>query len=151
VDSFASPAEQSQAPETSNAPDMAQPSPKPKRSKAKLATLGVAAMITAGAFAAINVNSAQAAETRTGAVEVDVIRIGGVEDKQSMISDASTQLTPQLCGTPAGEPNPQRTVVGEPTIQTMPSTNGKERARVTLTLQCKDGDNPPPQKPGFGG
>lgn len=146
------------APETAKALDRTRSSRKLKRSKAKLAALGLAATVAAGGFAAFQIGSANAADV-TETVTVPVRNVGQLcgasdpvprttpcfaslddmerEKERLAINEANVQASPGVCGTPAGEPNPTRGDTSTATIDKFSA----ERWRVTMVFRCADRDN----------
>jgi len=126
MDPFMSNQDEFSAPETVKTPDGTRSSGKLKRSKVKLVTLGVAA----GAFTAIEIGSASAAEvSRTATVSVSVsvkspgplcpevdpaavscfaTEVDRETEKEGQAKlDANVQGSPGVRRPPTGQPNPQ--------------------------------------------
>jgi hypothetical protein len=120
----------SSAPEASNVLGKARPSRKLKRSKVKLATIGVAAAVAAGCFVAVEVSSAHAAETelRNGRVEVNTVDTGDpLVDRDIMEIDAIDKL----CGGPGGVAvTPVQDVIFES------SADNPGKTFVTIEAEC---------------
>jgi hypothetical protein len=160
MDLFTSNRDDSSVSETAKAPDRTRSSRKLKRSKAKLATLGVAAAVAAGTFAAIEIGSANAAAvSRAATVTVRVQDPGPlcsevdpavtpscfateadreIERENGAKLEANVQGSPGVCGTPFGEPNPTRGDMSSATIDKFSA----EQWRVTMTFHCTERDNP---------
>jgi hypothetical protein len=149
----------SPAPGNAHVPDGTQFPRKPKRRKAKLATLSVAA-VAAGAFTVIQVGSAHAAgekieDTVTVTVsnpplcsETDEPGCFETEEARETKKERDAKLDANVrgsvvCNPPWGEPNPTR---GDESTATIDKFSAEEW-RVTMTFLCKDRDDPNGPRP----